>query len=199
MQFHPKRRWPLKTLEITLIFIACCTPVSAQFPGQQLTAPPPMKALSRDERAQVEATKDSKGRIRTVIELAEAHLVKAEALTSEHNYDAALSEVGKYWGLVEDGLSFLSPMTNDTNKTRDLYKKLELALRAHGPRLVAMRRTTPLEYAVWIKEVEDFARNGRVEALNSFYGHTVVRESQQKPLSDKQSKDRPTRPEMKQP
>ena len=43
-----------------------------------------------------------------------------------------------------------------------------------------MRRTTPLEFAVWIKQVEDFARDGRTEALNSFYGHTVVRESKDK-------------------
>ncbi len=41
-----------------------------------------------------------------------------------------------------------------------------------------MRRTTPLEFAVWIKQVEDFARDGRTEALNSFYGHTVVRDPQ---------------------
>jgi hypothetical protein len=46
-----------------------------------------------------------------------------------------------------------------------------------------MRRTTPLEFAVWIKQVEDFARQGRTEALNSFYGHTVVREPQ-KPDKD---------------
>jgi hypothetical protein len=44
--------------------------------------------------------------------------------------------------------------------------------------LTATRRTTPLEFAVWIKKVEDFARDGRTEALNSFYGHTVVREPQ---------------------
>ena len=46
-----------------------------------------------------------------------------------------------------------------------------------------MRRNTPLEFAVWIKHVEDFARDGRTEALNSFYGHTVVRE--QKTTDDK--------------
>jgi hypothetical protein len=58
-----------------------------------------------------------------------------------------------------------------------------------------MRRNTPLEYAVWIKEIEEFARNGRTEALNSFYGHTVVRDGQQK--SEKQTKDVPPTPERK--
>jgi hypothetical protein len=70
----------------------------------------------------------------------------------------------------------LTDLKRDSNRTRDLYKRLELALRAHGPRLTAMRRITPLEFAVWIKKVEDFARDGRTKALNSFYGHTVVKE-----------------------
>ena len=63
-----------------------------------------------------------------------------------------------YHALVENALQFLSTFKRDSNKTRDLYKRLELALRADGPRLTAMRRTTPLEFAVWIKQVEDFAR-----------------------------------------
>ena len=85
----------------------------------------------------------------------------------------------------------LSTFKRDTNKTRDLYKRLELALRADGPRLTAMRRVTPLEFAVWIKKVEDFARDGRTEALNSFYGHTVVRDAQ-KPDKDEKPSPTPT-------
>jgi len=81
-------------------------------------------------------------------------------------------------------LNYLNPMVREKDKTRDLYKRLELALRAHGPRLTAIRRSTPLEYAVWVKELEEFARKGRTEALNSFYGHTVFREP-------KKSEERP--------
>jgi hypothetical protein len=39
-----------------------------------------------------------------------------------------------------------------------------------------MRRDTPADYAIHIKEAEEFARNTRTEALESFYGHTVLRE-----------------------
>jgi hypothetical protein len=88
-------------------------------------------------------------------------------------------------------LQFLSTFKRDSNKTRDLYKRLELALRADGPRLTAMRRITPLEFAVWIKHVEDFARDGRTEALNSFYGHTVVREQKSDKIDEK-PKETPT-------
>jgi hypothetical protein len=155
---------------------------------QQPTAPPPLKVIARLERSQLNDSKDPKARVRTTIELAETHLANAETQTSQRDYDAAASEAGKYWALVEDAFAFLKPISRDNNKTRDLYKRLELALRAHGPRLATIRRTTPSEYAVWIKEIEDFARNGRTEALNSFYGHTVIREK----ASDQKEDKKPT-------
>jgi hypothetical protein len=119
------------------------------------------------------------------MELATAHLTRAEQLTNESKYDAASTEVGTYNALIENVLDALSSLRRDSDKARDLYKKLEMALRADGPRLTAMRRITPLEFAVWIKKVEDFARNARTEALNSFYGHTVVRDA------DKRAADKP--------
>jgi hypothetical protein len=46
-----------------------------------------------------------------------------------------------YHALIEKRLQFLSTLKRDSNKTRDLYKRLELALRADGPRLTAMRES----------------------------------------------------------
>ncbi|HKZ81650.1 MAG TPA: hypothetical protein VJ124_25505 [Pyrinomonadaceae bacterium] len=170
---------------------------------QPVTSPPPVKTVAADDRAQLEATKDSKSRVRKTIELAELHLKQAEERTAEVQYDMASAELGKYQALVEDLLRFLSTFSQDSNKTRDLYKRLELALRAHGPRLTSLRRSTPLEYAIWIKQIEEFARSGRTEALNSFYGHTVVRDGQQKPVNlkppEKQSKDGESPPQNKEP
>ena len=127
--------------------------------------------------------------MRLSLALAESHLASAELQTSHLNYDEAAAEAGKYWALVEDVFIFLSKQKVDSNKTRDLYKRVELTLRAHGPRLSIMRRSTPAAYAIWIKETEDFARQGRTEALNSFYGHTVVRDRpapERRQLSSKQ-------------
>jgi hypothetical protein len=64
-----------------------------------------------------------------------------------------------------------------------------------------MRRVTPLEFAVWIKKVEDFARAGRTEALNSFYGHTVVREKTppEKPADKPKESPTPLSPKSNQP
>ena len=181
-------------LPALLLVLACVHAVNAQDgqPSLQtapqpsptpLTAPPPFKMIVKEERAQIEETQDSSKRLKLTITFAGAHLTAAEQHTARENYEAASVEVGMYHALIENALKFLSTSKRDSNKTRDLYKRLELALRADGPRLTAMRRNTPLEFAVWIKHVEDFARDGRTEALNSFYGHTVVRE--QKTTDDK--------------
>jgi hypothetical protein len=172
----------LKQLVLLCGFALLCVPaVCAQEPQPQpqptpLTAPPPFKMIVKEEREQIDAEKDPSKHLRLIIDFATAHLTRAEDHTARSNYEAASAEVGMYHALIENALQFLSTFKRDSNKTRDLYKRLELALRAHGPRLTSMRRTTPLEFAVWIKQVEDFAREGRTEALNSFYGHTVEKE-----------------------
>ena len=143
-----------------------------------LPAPPPIKVITKEERAQIDAAGDSKARIRTTLDLAALRLTRAEQLAKQTNYDDALAEVGSYEALIQDILDFLNGMKRDSNKTRDLCKRVELALRAHGPRLTTMRRETPLDFAVWIKKSEEFSRAARTEVLNTFYGHTVVRDSE---------------------
>ncbi|HKO95371.1 MAG TPA: hypothetical protein VJU86_00150 [Pyrinomonadaceae bacterium] len=172
----------VRTLPIIFLTIASLwATASAQDPPLAPdTAPPPMKAIPRPERIQIDAADDPKSRLKLTITLAETHLTSAEAANTRSDYPAASAAVGRYWALLEDAFGFLRTMKLDSNKTRDLYKRLELTLRAHGPRLVAMRRSTPAEYSMWIKEVEEFAREGRTEALNSFYGHTVFREPKAK-------------------
>jgi hypothetical protein len=184
---HSKEATRKLALAVPLLLLAFVfvPAVCAQDPQPQptpLTAPPPFKMIVKDERSQIEQTKDSSKRLRLIIEFASGHLTRAEQHTVRESFEAASAEVGMYHALIEYALEFLNSFKRDANKTRDLYKRLELALRADGPRLTSIRRTTPLEFAVWIKKVEDFARDGRTEALNSFYGHTVVREkSSEKP------------------
>jgi hypothetical protein len=183
---HIARRYLVRAAHLLLLTFVLLPAVQAQESEPQatpqptpLTAPPPFKMIVKEERDALDgAASDAKKRLKLTIEFADGHLSRAEQHTTRENYDAAASEVGMYHALLENALEFLSTFKRDSNKTRDLYKRLELALRADGPRLTAMRRTTPLEFAVWIKQVEDFARDGRTEALNSFYGHTVVREPQ---------------------
>jgi hypothetical protein len=182
MTRETQRRVVLTSL---LLVIACVLVPSVDAQDAQpsptpLTAPPPFKMIVKEERLQIEQTRDASKRIKLTIEFAAARLGVAEQHTANGNFEAASTEVGVYHALIENALEYLSTFKRDSNKTRDLYKRLELALRGHGPRLTAMRRITPLEFAVWIKKVEDYAREGRTEALNSFYGHTVVRDKTDK-------------------
>ena len=168
------------------VVVVCAIPASlcAQPRTPQLPAPPPMRFVSRDERSQLMAAKDIKARLRTTIELAEAHLLRSEESTSQKRFDQASAEVGRYLGLVDDARVILGGLNRDKNSTRDLYRRFEIALRAHVPRLAVIRRTTPAEYASHIKAAEEFARDTRTEALDSFYGHSVLREdagAQKKP------------------
>jgi hypothetical protein len=139
-------------------------------------APPPLKVIPPLERTQIDAADDPKSRVKITLALADGQLTNAETHSTQSDFAGASAAIGRYGALLEDVFSFLKKMNPESNKTRDLYKRVELALRAHGPRLTAMRRSTPAEYSIWIKEIEDFTRSGRTEALNSFYGHTVFRE-----------------------
>ena len=169
----------------------CVQTVNAQEPSAvpQPSAPPPVKLITKEDRARIAAAKDDKARLKITIEIAEAHLTEAETSSNGEDFNAAAGSLGKYHALIEDALTFLGSRSSKENRTRDLYKRLELALRGHGPRLVAIRRITPLEYAVWVKQLEEFARKGRTEALNSFYGNTVLKEPQSKAENDKKKPD----------
>jgi hypothetical protein len=191
-------RHPIRLLARHLILAFVVVPfIVAQEPqNPPMSAPPPLKIISTTERAQIEAERSVKDRLKLTIQLAGMHLGLAEKYTAQSAYETASAEVGAYHALIENALTLLASMKRDGNKTRDLYKRLELALRSDGPRLTSMRRVTPLEFAVWIKKAEDYAREGRTEALNSFYGHTVVRE---KPaVEDANPKPTPT-PKTQQP
>lgn len=175
------------------VIAVCAIPVSlgAQPRTPQMPAPPPMRFVSRDERAQLAASKDSKARLRATIELAEVHLSGAEHSTAQKKFDHASEEVGRYLGLIGDARMVLAALNRDKNSTRDLYRRLDIALRAHVPRLAVIRRTTPAGYAGHIKAAEEFARDTRTEALDSFYGHSVLREDSGNQKKPEQIKEPP--------
>src|SRR5262245_29027807 len=143
MILSARKMWVLWCL---LIVVESVSAVHAQDPQPSptpLPAPPPIKVITKEERAQIDAAGDSKARVRTTLDLAAMRLTRAEQLAKQTNYDDALAEVGSYEALIQDILDFLNGMKRDSNKTRDLCKRVELALRAHGPRLTTMRRETP--------------------------------------------------------
>jgi hypothetical protein len=159
-------------------FIICLAPdAQGQDKGLQfLPAPPPMVSVSRDERTQLSATRDTKARMRATIEMADARLARAEELAGGQQYSAACEQLGNYQGLIENLLLFLNQTEPNKNKIRDIYKRLEISLRAQGARIEAIRRVTPSEHAINVKSILDFAFHARTEALNSFFGNALASE-----------------------
>ena len=152
-----------------------------------------MRSVSREERSQLTAARDPKSRIRISIELATSRLTRTEAFTVAGKFDQASEELGSYLGLLDNVRAFIGGMNRDKGSTRDLYRHLEIALRAHLPRLAVMRRSTPAEYAGNFKAAEEYLRDARSEALDSFYGHSVLREgpSDKKPEGPPERSKRP--------
>jgi len=163
-------------LSITFAALILFTSAHAQPSTPQLPAPPPMRFVVPGDRNQLTATKDPKARVRLTIELTEAQLTKMEQLTAQKSFEEASEALGNYLGLIEDAMHFVGSMTQDKNSTRDLYRRLDIALRAQIPRLAVMRRETPADYSINLKAAEEFVRSTRSDALDSFYGHTVLRE-----------------------
>ncbi len=151
-------------------------------PAQQprsprMAAPPPMRCVSSLERSELTAARDSKSRVRTTIDLAAIRLTRSEEFTSQKEFDRASEELGGYLGLIDNVRAFISGLNREKGSTRDLYRHLEINLRAHIPRLAVMRRSTPAGYAGNLKDAEEYLREARAEALDSFYGQSVLRDA----------------------
>jgi hypothetical protein len=165
---------------VLLQVIAACA-LATSTPAQQpqlphLPAPPPMHFVSKSERSQLDGTRDGKARLRETMALAEVRLTRAEQMTNDKNFTEALGDLGGYLGLIGDLRDYFAKLDQGKNSTRDLYRHFEMQVRAHIPRLAVIQRTTPAAYVRNIKDAEEFIKDTRSEALDSFYGHSVLRE-----------------------
>jgi len=176
-------------IAVCVLSLSAMNPVAQQPRSPQMAAPPPMRFVSREERSQLTAARDPKARLRTSIDLALNRLTRVEDFTSQRKFEQASEELGGYLGLIDDVRAFCGGMNRDKGSTRDLYRKLEIALRAQIPRLAVVRRTTPAAYAGHFKAAEEYVRETRSDALDSFYGHSVLHEgpSEKKPEENKDS------------
>jgi hypothetical protein len=136
--------------------------------------PPPIKRVPESDRAQLAQSKDRKARLKLTIEKAEQRLTSAATFTASERFEDAADELGVYQALVEDIIKFLQQ--DGKGKSRDQFKRLEMTLRAHMPRIETIRRLTPSEDAVHVKACIEFVREARTHALESFYSDTVLRE-----------------------
>src|ERR1043166_3544094 len=161
------------------VVTACALAASAAAQDQQLPrlpAPPPMHLVSKSDRSELNEARDPKAKLRAAMTIAEQHLTRAEQLTDEKKFDEALAALGSYLGLIGDLRDYFAKLDANKGSTRDLYRHFELQVRPHIPRLAIIQRTTPAAYVRNIRDAEQFIIDTRAEALDSFYGHSVLRE-----------------------
>jgi hypothetical protein len=160
--------------------IAACALATSTFAQPQqlphLPAPPPMHLVTKSDRSQLDVARDPKARLKANITLASDHLGRAEKLTDERKFDEASTELGSYLGLLGDLRDYIAKLDPNKGSTRDLYRHFEMDVRPHVSRLAVIQRTTPASYVRNIKDAEEFIIETRAEALDSFYGHSVLRE-----------------------
>jgi hypothetical protein len=162
---------------VVLLAAACAGWLSPGARAQELVlppqpAPPPMVYIPDDARKQLLSARDEKARTRLSIELAEARLARAEQQTELKQFNAATAELGVYQALFEDALEYLHRLR--TSIPRDLYKRLEQTLHKHAARIESIRRATPSEFSGNVRTLLKLVRDLRTEALESFYGNTVL-------------------------
>lgn len=157
---------------------AAARPAPPQQGAQRPTpdaAPPPIRYLPGETRAQLDAAgRDLKKRTRLSVELAEARLVSAAAHTEADRFNAATLELGVYEAIVADAIAFVRQNSKSVGKSRDHFKRLEIALRAHVPRLETLRRSLPSQHALHVQATLDFVRDARAEMLDAFFDNNIV-------------------------
>lgn len=156
-------------------------PTAAQQPSRgDDVGPPPIRHIPPDVRRQLDEARDVKARTKLALELLDESLERSTAHAAADRFEAATGELGVYEALVKEALAGVQASGRVTNKQRDLYKKIELALRSHVTRLETIRRSLPARNGVHVAATIDFVRDQRDVALNSFYDDTVIPEERPK-------------------
>ena len=163
---------------MTLLAVACgeARAQEAQAPQQRDEGPPPLRYLPQDVRGRLEAERDPKARARLGMLIAEECLMKAEQFAGQDQFVAATGQVGVYEAVVADTIGFLHKPGRANNKLRDIFKRVEITLRAHVTRLESIRRGLPSQHAVYLLDAIVFVRDHRDKALGAFDDDRVIRE-----------------------
>jgi hypothetical protein len=178
------------TLVLIFTLLACASAQAqdgaAQEPAQRDDGPPPLRYMPPDVRQRLEGAKDSKARARLSMEIAEECLARAAQFADEDRFEASTAQIGVYEAVVEDTVRTLhasNGIGRPNNKLRDIFKRVEITLRAHVTRLETIRRALPERHAVYLKDAIDFVRDRRDIALSAFYSDSVLREPRRPELT----------------
>lgn len=138
-------------------------------------APPPIKFISKEERAKLDAKQTSvKDRTKLSLELMDLRMDAAEKFAQTDDYDSMFRELGGFHALMDDGLQFLNRRDTDSGKVLDNFKRFEIGLRAFSPRIEIIRRELPLRYDFYVRKLMGYVREARAKAIDPLFSDSVV-------------------------
>lgn len=163
---------PALTL-FTFYFLFFTLSVSAQDDPNEI-APPPLKAVSKDEKTRLLEAPDVKAHTKLALDMMNSRLVSAEKLSAANDFEGMFRELGYFHGLMENGLDFLIKRDTGAGKVLDNFKRLEIGLRGFVPRLETIRRELPPRFEDYVRKLIISVRDTRAKAVDPMFSDTVT-------------------------
>lgn len=168
-------------------FVICLSsPSFAQQEQRHITAPPPLKTISKEEKAQLKSQPGVKKYTKLSLELMNTRLAKAENFNNQQQYTQMFDELGGFHALVDDTLNYLSSHDTDSGKVLNNFKRLEISLRQFAPRLELIRRDLPIKYELYVRKLIIYVRKARTRAVEPLFDNSVVSDVDTKTPDDNQ-------------
>lgn len=174
-----KRRGISRRVGIFCLFaliLAASPVITAAQTDPDESAPPPVRAISRDEGIQLNREKDVKVRTLVALNLMNARIAAAEKAAALEDFEKMYTELGGFLGVLDNTFDFLLRSDTNSDKVLGNFKRFEIGLRGFVPKIEVIRRELPLRYEPFVKSTIKYIRDARSRALEPLFGDTVVRE-----------------------
>ena len=158
---------------VLLTLFAFSIAAFAQEPDNDV-APPPLRTVTKTEKAQLEAATDGRRRTELALTLMASRLQRAEDQKAKEDYRAMFLELGGFHGLMDNTLAYITTENRRQAKALNYFKKYEIGLRGFTPRLELLRRDLPSRYDTYLKALLQYLRDARSRAIEPFFGDTVI-------------------------
>lgn len=137
--------------------------------------PPPLNLISKEEKTGLEAERKISNRTKLALEMIETRLLKSETAAEKEDFQESLDQLGRFQALIRNTYGYLKQNEGDKSSFKN-FKRFEMALREFIPRLELLRRDLPYKYGYHVRQMIKFVRDARANALEPFFGDTVIPE-----------------------
>lgn len=138
-------------------------------------APPPIRAVAKEDQVRLGAETDMKGYTKLAIEFINRRMSEAEALNAKQDLTGMFREFGYLHGLVDTTLDKLIRSSDGSEGSLYNLKRFDLGLRSIIPRIERIRRDLPYSYEPFVRKLIKIIQDAREKALEPMFEDTVVR------------------------